>query len=146
MPPLTIVLLIFVLINWVLVKRWMDQVERGVVSFFKYHVVLFLFLMLVLIPPWLGPASRLGSAPEIKSICYGISAGLVLISAISVKTDESQKFREDLRIWTGGATLLMFGTGVLTLMIHVPNSTEDVTHLLGFVAVVFYSMFLREPR
>lgn len=140
MHPIGMALLIFVLIQSVLVKHWMDQVERGIVSFFKYHVVLFLFSIMVLFSLFVRSGSIIGL------ICHGMLAGLVLISAINLKTGESQESREDIRIWTGGTTLLMFGTGALTLMIHDPNSIADITHLLGFVAVVFYSMFLRKPR
>ena len=118
----------------------MDQVERGIVSFFKYHVVLLLCLIMVLFSSFVRSGSIIGR------ICYGMLAGLVLISAINLKTDESQESREDIRIWTGGTTLLVFGTGALTLMIHDPNSIVDITHLLGLVAVVFYSMFLRKPQ
>ena len=42
--------------------------------------------------------------------------------------------------------LLTFGIGALALMIHDPNSIREVVSLLGFVVVVFYSMFLRSPR
>ena len=117
------VLLIFTVIQWILVKRWMDQVERGIVSFFKYHVVLLLFLLMALF------SSVVRSGSIIKQICYGMLAGLVLISAIDLKTGGSQESREDIRIWTGGTALLMFGTGASTLMIHDPNSIVDITPL-----------------
>lgn len=140
MDPIIIVLLIFIPIQWILIKRWMDQVEKGIVSFFKYHIVLLLFSIMVMF------SSLLRYKSAIMPICHGMFIGLVSISAINLKTGESEESREDIRIWTGGATLLMFGTGAFTLIIHVPDSIDDIAHLLGFVAVVFYYMFLREPR
>lgn len=140
MHPVTIVLLILIPIQWILIRHWMSQVERGIVSFFKYHIVLLLFSIMVMF------SSILRYKSAIMPICHGIFTGLVLISAINLKAGESQESREDIRIWIGGATLLMFGTGAFTLIIHVPDSIDDITYLLGFGAVVFYFMFLWKPR
>lgn len=140
MHPVVIVLLILLLIQLVLVRRWMDQVERGVVSFFKYNVVLFLFSIMLLISEW-----RFDPNP-IALMCYGVLAGIVFISIMNLKTNDSEKSKDDLRIWSGHTVLLTFGTGALALMIHDPDSIRKVVSLLGFVAVVFYSMFLRSPR
>ena len=140
MHPVVIVLLILLLIQLVLIRRWMDQVERGIVSFFKYNVVLFLFSIMLLILQW-----RSGSSP-IALMCYGVLAGTVFISIMNLKTNDSEKSRDDLRIWSGHTILLTFGTGALALMIHDSDSIGEVVSLLGFVAVVFYSMFLRSPR
>ena len=140
MHPIVILLLLLIPINLVLIKRWMDQVEKGIVSFFKYNVVLLLFSIILLISQW-----RFGSDP-IALMCYGVLAGVVFISIVSLKTNDSAGSQDDLRIWSGHTVLLTFGTGVLALMIHVPNSVSEVASLLGFIAVVFYSMFLRSPR
>ena len=140
MHPVVIVLLILLLIQLVIVRHWMDQVERGIVSFFKYDIVLFLFSIMLIISQW-----RFGTNP-IAPMCYGVLAGIVFISIVNLKTNDSEKSRDDLRIWSGHIVLLTFGTGALALMIHDPNSIREVVPLLGFVAVVFYSMFFRSPR
>lgn len=140
MHPIEIVLLILILILLVLSRHWMSQVERGIVSFFKYYVVLLLFLILATF------SSYHISKSAIAPICYGMLTGMMLISAINLRTGGSQESQEDIRIWTGGATLLMFGTGAFALMIHVPDSINDIILLLGLVAVVFHAMFLWKPR
>ena len=144
MHPVVIVLLILLLIQLVLIRRWMDQVERGIVSFFKYNVVLFLFsimsVIMSLISHW-----RFGTSLIIL-MCYGVLAGIVFISIVNLKTNDSEKSRDDIRIWSGHIVLLTFGTGALALMINDPDSIREVLSLIGFVAVVFYSMFLRSPR
>ena len=140
MHSVEIILLILMLINLVLFKRWMDQVERGIVSFFKYEVTLFLILIMVLHMQWRS------SFETVTMMCYGTLAALTLISIVNTKTNGSDISRDDLRIWSGHAVLLLFGTGALTLMIHVPDSIDEVVSLLGFISVVYYGMFLRKPR
>ena len=140
MPPLVIAQLIFLLILMVLVRHWMDQVERGIVSDKRYNVVLFLSSIMLLFLQW-----RSDSNP-ITLMSYGVLAGIVLISIMNPKTNDSEKYQDDLRIWSGHTVLLTFGTAAFALMIHEPDSIREVLLLLGFVALVFYSMFLRSPR
>ena len=140
MHPVVIILLILTVAFSVQARRWLDQVERGIVSYFKYLVTIFLLLIMILHLLW-----RYSFEP-VTIMCYGMFGGLILIDIINIKTNGSEKSKDDLRIWSGHTTLLMFGTGALTLIIHAPNSIKDVTPLLGFVGMVFYYMFLRVPR
>ena len=144
MHPVVIILLILLLIYGIQIRRWMDQVERGIVSNFKFQVTLFLNIILLIII-MLYALWRF-SYEVIAIMCFGMFAGLILISIVDIKTDGSERSQDDLRIWSGHTTLLVFGTGALTLMIHVPDSLSEVAILLGFIVSVFYSMFLREPR
>ena len=136
MHPEVIILLILIFLFMVQSKRWMDQVKRGIVSYFKYEVTLFLFIIMLLPLQWLH------SFEAITILCHGMLGGLILISIVNIKTNGSERSQDDLRIWSGYAVLLMFGTGALTLMIHVPDSINEVLILLGFTALVFYNMFL----
>ncbi len=140
MHPVEIILLLLLLIWGILARRWMDQVERGIVSYFKYQVTLFLIVIMVLFILWLG------SFEVITIMCYGILAALILISIVNTKTNASDRSQDDLRIWSGYAVLLMFGTGALTLIVYVPDSIGEILTLLGFISVVFYAMFLQKPR
>ena len=79
-------------------------------------------------------------------MCYGMFAGLILIAIVNTKTNGSELSQDNLRIWSGHAVLLLFATGALTLMVHVPDSLAEVTPLLGVIGVVFYTMFLQKPR
>ena len=140
MHPVMGILLILLLIWVVLLRRWMDQVERGVVSSSKYEVVVFLMLIIILPVLWRS------SFELITKMCYGMLAGLHLIPIINRITNSSEKSQDDLRIWSGHTVLLMFGTGALTLMIYVPGSIREIILLHGFIGVVFYQMFLWTPR
>ena len=144
MHPVVIILLILLLIYGIQIRRWMDQVERGIVSNFKFQVTLFLNIILLIII-MLYALWRF-SYEVIAIMCFGMFAGLILISIVDIKTDGSERSQDDLRIWSGHTTLLVFGTGALTLMIHVPDSLSEVAILLGFIVSVFYSMFLQKPR
>lgn len=137
MHPIVIILLILVFIFLIQSRRWMDQVERGKVSFFKFQVILFLLAIMVLRLLWLFPSEA------ITKMCYGMLAVFNLISIINTKTNSSEKSEDDLRIWSGGTILLMYGTGALTLMIHAPDSFDEIILLLGFASSLFYYMFLR---
>ena len=144
MHPVIIILLILLLIYNIEIKRWMDQVERGIVSNFNFQVTQFLTVILLIIV--MLYARWRFSYEVIAIMCFGIYAGLILISIVNIKTKGSERSQDDLRIWLGHTILLVFGTGALTLMIHVPDSLLEVAILLGFIASVFYPMFLREPR
>ena len=144
MHPVVIILLILLLIYSIQIRRWMDQVERGIVSNFKFQVTLFLTIILLII---IMLYARWRFSYEVIAImCFGMYAGLILISIVNIKTNGSERSQDDLRIWSGHTILLVFGTGTLTLMIHVPDSLSEVAILLGFIVSVFYSIFLREPR
>ena len=136
MHSVSIILLILIFIFLTLSMSWMDQVKRGAVSFFKFQVICFLFAIMVLRLLWLFPSEA------ITKMCYGMSAVFILISIINTKTNGSEKSQDDLRIWSGGTILLMYGTGALTLMIHAPGSLNEMILLLGFTSSLFYYMFL----
>ena len=137
MHPVVIISLIFTFLFLVQSKRWLDQVKRGIVSSFKYEFTLFLFILMLLPLQWLH------SFEAITMMCYGMLGGLILISIVNMKTNGSDRSQDDLRIWSGNAALLVFGTGTLTLVIHVPDSISEVGLLLGFTALIFYNMFFR---
>ena len=140
MHPLVIVQLILLSILTVIVRHWLDKVERGIVSYKRYNRMLFLSSIIALFLLWpLNPN-------PITLMCYGVIAGITFIFNISPQKNDSEKIRDDLRIWAGHTVLLTFGTGALALMIHDPDSIREVILLLGFVALVFYHMFLRSPK
>ena len=140
MHPVEIILLIFAFIFLIQSKRLIDKVESGAVSFFKFQVIAFLLAIMVLRLLWLFPSE------VITKMCYGMSAVFILTSIINTKTNGSEKSQDDLRIWSGGTILLMYGTGALTLMIHAPGSLSEIILLLGFASSLFYYMFLRVSR
>ena len=134
-----IILLLLIFIWGIQAKHWLDKVKSGAISFYTYLVTVFLMLVMILAILWIY------SFEAITIICYGMFTGLILISIINTKTKSSEISQEDLRIWSGYTTLLMFGTGALTLMIHVPDSLSEIILLLGFISSVFYYVFLYAP-
>ena len=144
MHLLEIGLLIFILIFIVIVKHWIDKVERGIVSLKKYNVVLFNFSIAIVI--YLLLSHLHFETNPIPLICYGVLTGLILVSIVDLKTNDSEECQEDLRIWSGYIVLLTFGTGALSLMIHDPDSIKEASYLVGLIAVIFYQMFVRPPR
>ena len=108
-----------VLIFWYhTVKRFPSQL-----SFFHFVLaVAFLFL-------------GLRSGVETVKIVYTAFASLlVLISTVYLMPGENEKSSEDAEVWTNGLTLLMFGTGILTLGMDYTNTKSRL--------VLLFRMFL----
>ena len=137
MHPVAIVLLILVLINSLLSMYLVDLARKGVVSLYHIHLVVFSFLLVVMYLLTRIPTQF------VTKLCFGMFGGLVLVSCINLKTNGSQKSQDDLKIWAGNAALLLFGTGVATLTIHVPNAVNEFMWLLVFFITIFYEMYLK---
>ena len=140
MHPIVVVIFILVLILSVLIKHLLDLAERGMVSFIDMHLVIFPIILLLLY------VLTLMSAQSITKICCGMSGGLFFLSYINLKTNASEKSQDDLRIWSGHAMLLMFGTATISLMVYVPKAIVEISGLLGLFGAAFYGMFLKTPR
>ena len=141
---LEIGLLIFMLIQLVIVRHWLDKVYRGIVSQKKFNVVLFQLTIILVIDKLISHL-RFGSNP-IPLICYGVFAGFILIHIVNLKTNDSEECKEDFRILEGYIVLLTFGTGLLALVIHDPAPSKEGFFLVGLIAIIFYSMFVQSPR
>ena len=144
MHPVVIILLILLSIYSIQMKRWMDQVERGIVSNFKFQVTRFLTVILLIII--MLYARWRFSYEAIAIMCFGMYAGLILISIVNTKTNVLSCRRMTSEYGQGMQYFYYFGTGAMTLMIHVPDSLPEVVILLGFIVSVFYPMFLQKPR
>lgn len=140
MHPIVVVIFIFFLILSVLIMCLLDLAERGMVSFIDMHLVIFPIIVLILYLLTRIPTQ------SITKICIGMSGSLFFLSFINLKTNASEKSKDDFRIWSGHAMLLMFGTAAISLMVYVPSALSELSGLLGLFGSAFYGMFLKTPR
>lgn len=78
----------------------------------------------------------LASAVDIVTIlCWALACHFILVGSIHLITNDSEKYKQDARVWINSMTLLIGITGVLMLAIDYPN-TKSVLHPLaiGFTA------------
>ena len=118
---------------------WYHTVKRFPSQLSLFHFALAIAFLL------LGLTS---GVETVKVVYTAFASLLILISAVYLIPKENEKSSEDAEVWTNGLTLLMFGTGILTLGMDYANTKPRLDSLIigVFGAVLLYVFRQRDDR
>lgn len=137
MELLEIFLLLYIALMMVVTKRWINQVEKGVISVSNQNRVFLLFSIMGLLFIILRPGSM-----TISQIGFGTLCLLGIIYVLNRRTGVSERTQEEARIWLGWAAFWLGVTGLVALVIdQLTTKRESKTLLIGVAVAIFTPVY-----
>ena len=132
-----IFLVLYMALMMVVTKRWIDQAEKGIVSIFNQHLVLFLFAILIFVIQMVVPYRLI-----IIRIGYIMLSLLMVIYFLDFVIGGFGPSHEDARVWIGWTMFFLGVTGLVALVIdYLTTNQESYMYLIGVAIAVFTPVY-----